>query len=91
MGPKDHSANSAAVFHKLADRYRDKYMGLTLYDDSYRAFCELLPPGRVRVLDVACGPGNVSRFLITQRPELDLLWPGGRGGQSRLSKPARSS
>jgi 2-polyprenyl-3-methyl-5-hydroxy-6-metoxy-1,4-benzoquinol methylase len=69
----DHSALSAIVFHKLADRYREKYMDLTMYDDSYRTFCELLPPGRVKVLDAACGPGNVSRYLVSQRPELDLL------------------
>jgi cyclopropane fatty-acyl-phospholipid synthase-like methyltransferase len=69
----DHSALSANVFHKLADRYREKFMDLTMYDDSYREFCELLPPGRARVLDAACGPGNVSRYLMAQRPDLDLL------------------
>jgi cyclopropane fatty-acyl-phospholipid synthase-like methyltransferase len=69
----DHCAISASVFHKLADRYREKYMGLTLYDDSYREFCELLPQGRARVLDAACGPGNVSRYLMAERPDLDLL------------------
>ena len=69
----DHSALSASAFDKVADRYREKFMGLTLYDDGYREFCELLPPGRARVLDAACGPGNVSRYLIAQRPELDLL------------------
>ena len=69
----DHSAVSASVFHKHADMYRDKFMDLTIYDDSYRAFCGLLRPGRARVLDAACGPGNVSRYLMTQRPELDLL------------------
>ena len=69
----DHSALSASAFDKVADRYREKFMGLTLYDDGYRAFCKLLPPGRARVLDAACGPGNVSRYLSAQRPELDLL------------------
>jgi SAM-dependent methyltransferase len=69
----DHSELSAAVFHKLAGIYRDKFMDLTLYDDSYRQFCELLPCGRARVLDAACGPGNVSRYLMTQRPDLELL------------------
>ena len=69
----DHSANSARVFDQLADGYREKFMDLTLYDDSYREFCELLPPGRARVLDAACGPGNVARYLMAQRPELDLL------------------
>ena len=69
----DHCAISAGLFHKHADLYRDKYMGLTLYDDFYRAFCERLRTGRARVLDAACGPGNVSRFLMAQRPDLDLL------------------
>lgn len=69
----DQSANSASVFHKLADGYREKFMALTMYDDSYHDFCDLLPKGRARVLDAACGPGNVSRYLIGQRPDLDLL------------------
>jgi SAM-dependent methyltransferase len=69
----DHSAISASVFDRHADLYREKYMGLTLYDDSFREFCDMLRPGRARVLDVACGPGNVSRYLMTQRPDLDLL------------------
>jgi len=69
----DHCASSAKAFHSLAERYRDKYLGLTLYDDSYREFCRWLKPGRARVLDAGCGPGNVSRYLIEQRPDLDLL------------------
>ncbi len=69
----DHCAISVSVFHKLADLYRDKFAGLTLYYDSYREFCELLSPGRARVLDAACGPGNVSHYLMAQRPDLDLL------------------
>ena len=69
----DHCAISASTFHKGADLYRDKFMDLTVYAESYREFCELLRPGRARVLDAACGPGNVSRYLMTQRPDLDLL------------------
>jgi SAM-dependent methyltransferase len=69
----DHSGISASTFHKLADLYRDKFIDLTLYDDSYREFCQLLRGGRARVLDAACGPGNVSRYLMAQRPDLDLL------------------
>ncbi len=69
----DHAAISASVFHKLADLYRDKLIGLTPYDESYREFSELLTQGPARVLDAACGPGNVSLYLITQRPDLDLL------------------
>lgn len=71
----DHSAISAGVFHKHADVYRGKYMDLTLYDRYYGAFCSLLPTRRaqVRVLDAACGPGNVARYLMALRPDLALL------------------
>jgi predicted TPR repeat methyltransferase len=69
----DHSDAAAGVFNKLAQQYRDKYMDLTIYDATYRLFCELLPSGHAKVLDAACGPGNVSRYLLTQKPELDLL------------------
>ncbi len=48
-------------------------MELSIYDGCYREFCRLLRPGRASVLDAACGPGNVSRFLTAQRPDLDLL------------------
>jgi SAM-dependent methyltransferase len=69
----DHCEVSASAFHKHAALYREKFAGLTLYDDSYREFCGLLQPGRARVLDAACGPGNVTRCLMSQRPDLDLL------------------
>jgi len=69
----DHCQLSAATFDQLAERYRDKYMDLDLYDAGYARFCALLPAGRARVLDAACGPGNVARYLLAQRPELELL------------------
>jgi SAM-dependent methyltransferase len=69
----DHCAITASAFHKHAETYRDKYMDLTMYDDYYRQFCDALRPGPARVLDAACGPGAVSRYLKARRPELDLL------------------
>src|SRR5262245_57882104 len=69
----DHCEISASAFHKHADLYREKFMGLTMYDDAYREFCQLLKPNRARVLDAACGPGAAARYLLSQRPDLDLL------------------
>jgi SAM-dependent methyltransferase len=48
-------------------------MELTTWDDFYWEFCETLTPGPVRVLDAACGPGTVARYLMARRPELDVL------------------
>ena len=69
----DHCGVSASAFDKLADLYREKYMDLTMYDEFCREFCDLLPQGHARVLDAACGPGTVSRYLMAQRPDLDLM------------------
>jgi predicted TPR repeat methyltransferase len=69
----DQGNAAAGVFNKLAQQYRDKYMDLTTYDATYRLFCELLSKDDANVLDAACGPGNVSRFLMEQRPALNLL------------------
>jgi len=73
VGFMDHCVISASAFDKQADLYRKKFMDLTMYDDSYREFCHLLTQDRARVLDAACGPGNVSRYLMAQKPDLDLL------------------
>ncbi len=48
-------------------------MDLPQYEECCREFCDLLRPNRPRVLDVACGPGNLARYLVRQRPDLDLL------------------
>jgi ubiquinone/menaquinone biosynthesis C-methylase UbiE len=69
----DPSALAAQAFHTLADQYQAQFMDLDLYDDTYQQFCECIKSGPARVLDVACGPGNVSRYLLRQRPDLDLL------------------
>jgi len=38
-----------------------------------RSFASRSFAGRARVLDAACGPGSASRYLLAQRPELQLL------------------
>jgi hypothetical protein len=46
----DRAAISASIFDKLADRYQEKFMDVTVYGASYTEFCALLKPGRARVL-----------------------------------------
>ncbi|MCC7377490.1 MAG: class I SAM-dependent methyltransferase [Verrucomicrobiales bacterium] len=69
----DPGASSAKSFDQLAELYRQKYMDLRIYDDGYRIFCDLLQGTNARVLDAACGPGNVTQFLLNYRPDLDVL------------------
>lgn len=60
------------VFNKYACQYQDKFMSYPPYVATYKAFAELLTDKHCSVLDVACGPGNFSRFLLNERPALSV-------------------
>src|SRR5688572_15627842 len=68
----DKCARTVQTFDTLAQRYEEQFAQLTLYDATYAAFCELLPAREdgARVLDAACGPGHVARYLLSRRPHL---------------------
>lgn len=62
---------SVAVFDKLAQHYADKYGDVSQYADGLRQFCALLPPD-AKMLELACGPGNVTRFILDLRADLNV-------------------
>lgn len=68
----DKTQNAVAVFDKLADLYRQKFMNVDLYADSLDALCKLLPENAA-ILELACGPGNLTRYLLDKRPDLKIL------------------
>jgi ubiquinone/menaquinone biosynthesis C-methylase UbiE len=61
------------TFDRLAETYARKYLALDTYDAYYRQFCSHVARQGATVLDVACGPGNVSAFLVRERPDLQVL------------------
>ena len=64
---------SVATFDRLADRYAEKYFDLDLYDRYLERFAHRIGLHGASVLDVACGPGNVSAYLSKARPDLKLV------------------
>lgn len=64
---------SVATFNRLADRYAEKYFHLDMYDRYLERFVTRIEPHGASVLDVACGPGNVSAYLAKVRPDLTLV------------------
>lgn len=64
---------SVNTFDRLAQTYAQKYLALDTYDAYYREFCSHVTRQGASVLDVACGPGNVSAFLVRERPDLHVL------------------
>lgn len=68
----DKSAEAAKVFNKLASLYQEKYMDVSQYAEGLEIFCNTLPSPSPRILELACGPGNVTRFLLDKKPTLKI-------------------
>jgi len=60
-------------WNNVAELYQTYFMDLDLYDDTYDAFCRLLEKPGARILEIGCGPGNITRYLLRKRPDFDLL------------------
>ena len=73
MQNEDFCLVSVATFSRLADRYAEKYFHLDMYDRYLEQFVKRIEPQDASVLDVACGPGNVSAYLAKARPHLKLV------------------
>lgn len=69
----DRSTQAASVFNKRAELYQQKFMDVSLYEPSIDIFCQSLTNTEPSVLDVACGPGNITRYLLLVKPELRIL------------------
>jgi ubiquinone/menaquinone biosynthesis C-methylase UbiE len=68
----DRHKDTIDIYNVLAQAYEDKFMNLDLYDDTYDAFCELLPK-QSQVLELACGPGNITKYFLSKRPDLSIV------------------
>jgi trans-aconitate methyltransferase len=61
------------IFNKLAQHYQDKFMDVSLYAATFDRFCENITKENAEVLELACGPGNITKYLLTKRPDLKIL------------------
>ncbi len=61
------------TWNKVAKLYEEKFMDLDLYDDSYDLFCAQLKVKNPSILELGCGPGNITRYLLNRRPDFEIL------------------
>lgn len=59
------------TWNKVAALYQEKFMHLDIYNESYDAFCDLLP-ANASVLEIGCGPGNITQYLLSKRNDLKI-------------------
>jgi len=60
-------------WNKVAVLYEQAFMNLGIYQESYDAFCQLLSINGAAILDIGCGPGNITRYLLSVRPDYQIL------------------
>jgi len=61
------------TWNKIASLYQDRFMDLDLYDTTYDEICLTLTGDKVKLLEIGCGPGNITRYLLSKRPDFDIF------------------
>lgn len=69
----DKSKSAANIFNKYADLYQDKFMDVSLYHESFDVFCGAIKKPNASVLELACGPGNITKYLLNKKPNLKIF------------------
>lgn len=62
-----------ATWNKMAKLYEDKFMSLDLYNDTYDFICQSITKENAKILEIGCGPGNITRYLLSKRPDFKIL------------------
>lgn len=70
MEPK--KENVKLIFDTYAQSYQEKFMNVDRYSESLESLSGFLKD-KDSVLDIGCGPGNISRYLLEKHPNLQLL------------------
>lgn len=65
--------NTIQSWDKLAQKYQEKFMNVTLYDASYDSFCEAVANENASILEIGSGPGNITKYLLNKHPKYQIL------------------
>lgn len=81
------SKNEEAVhlFNRLAIHYQNRYMDVSAYSNGLDYFCDKISDN-ASVLELACGPGNISKYILQRKPCIDFLGTDLSPNMIRLAK-----
>ena len=71
--PMNHYEETFDTWNKIASHYEDKFMYIDLYNESYDAVCAYMEKENTAVLEIGCGPGNITKYLLSKRPDLSIF------------------
>lgn len=69
----DNNKETFDTWNNIAPIYQDKFMGLELYNDSYDFICSFIEKPKAKILEIGCGPGNITKYLLSKRPDFEIF------------------
>lgn len=60
------------LFNHFAEQYQRQFMDVSAYRKGLDLLCETIAEDSV-VLELGCGPGNITQYLLKQKPTLNIL------------------
>ena len=69
----DRNKETFDTWNNIASLYQDKFMNLDLYNDTYDFICNAIATPNAKLLEIGCGPGNITKYLLSQRPDFDIF------------------
>ena len=60
------------TWNKVASLYQEKFMKLDFYNETYNFICNSIIKDSAKLLEIGCGPGNITKYLLTQRPDFNI-------------------
>ncbi|WP_242132936.1 class I SAM-dependent methyltransferase [Aestuariivivens marinum] len=61
------------TWNNIAKVYENKFMDLNVYNHTYDYICQTITKAKAKLLDVGCGPGNITKYLLSKRPDFNIL------------------
>jgi cyclopropane fatty-acyl-phospholipid synthase-like methyltransferase len=68
----DHNKETFETWNKIAAIYEDKFMHLDIYNESYDFICQMISKPNALLLELGCGPGNITKYLLSKRQDFQI-------------------
>lgn len=69
----DRDKETFETWNKIALLYQEKFMDLDLYNVTYDFICNSILKVNAKILEIGCGPGNITKYLLSRRPDFDIF------------------
>src|SRR4030095_12586476 len=70
--PMDRYQETIESWNKHASLYQQMFMDLDIYNETYDFVCNNLLQNDPNILELGCGPGNITKYLLSKRPDFNI-------------------